>query len=874
MFTWNFQYVSKARLEETLTQLMLNTEKTDVLIRIHTAIHLKDEAVELAKFVKNIVPGAHIYGTSTTAVIYRGKLFRNQCVISVTMMNDAKVTTAMIPVFDPNTFMMIPGEELTNKVAECLPVKDTKLLLAFTTGKYLEVSGFVNSFNDAYPNIQMIGGVAISPEAAIKNDREIGFVFDETGCYDDAILLASISGDTVESYTSCATGVETVGKDLEITDTFANCILKLDGKDAGEEYRMQVGELLDQDNTIIKLFPYAYSDKENAPFFVGFRDDLSLSEIFPREIPDFKKAFDEHPSEDIDSKRKLIRGNHYFRKGQKIKRAFIYDKKIVSDNRALFRRIENFEKAETIFGYSCLMRARLYPNCTRWELSAYEETNMCGCVTDGEIMTHNNTSTFVNCAFVVSVFGEKAETQIYNPFVFQHTDSLATDNRDLIDYLINIESEIEREKDDESLSDIREFARECEAKLFLDEGEGIANEVALNTDISIKGFDRICMIDITDSSGMKSVFSKQLIELTYRNYISNCKSFCLEKNYRIYLIDGWHIAIGTPSYKTSLNEFEEEMKALQQILFESSREYIAIVPLFCLIDGCTLGNIDSSYYSARVEMMKKNIQFYVTSPLLNQLDEESIREKYHMVNVVNYAIAHDKVIPYFQGIYDNKKNKITHYESLMRLEDEEGKIYYPDGFLDVARSFGHLYDSLSKTMISKVFEIFKDSKETSVSINMGIRDIKNPEITEFIYDFMASVKHPENFVFEILENEDIDGYDVLVAFVDRIHALGGMISIDDFGSGYSNLQHLMSIHSDFIKIDGSIIRQCCESDESERLVALIAGWKDISSREVSIVAEYVENTGIQEKMTRFGIDYSQGYLFSKPSPEVEIVKNN
>ena len=59
---------------------------------------------------------------------------------------------------------------------------------------------------------------------------------------------------------------------------------------------------------------------------------------------------------------------------------------------------------------------------------------------------------------------------------------------------------------------------------------------------------------------------------------------------------------------------------------------------------------------------------------------------------------------------------------------------------------------------------------------------------------MASVKHPGNFVFEILENEDIDEYDVMVAFVDRIHALGGKISIDDFGSGYSNLQHLMSVH--------------------------------------------------------------------------------
>ena len=80
----------------------------------------------------------------------------------------------------------------------------------------------------------------------------------------------------------------------------------------------------------------------------------------------------------------------------------------------------------------------------------------------------------------------------------------------------------------------------------------------------------------------------------------------------------------------------------------------------------------------------------------------------------------------------------------------------------------------------------------------------------------------------------------------------------------------MSIHSDYIKIDGSIIRHCCENDESERLVALIVGWKDISTREIAIVAEYVENSGIQEKMTRFGIDYSQGYLFSKPSPDINL----
>ena len=80
----------------------------------------------------------------------------------------------------------------------------------------------------------------------------------------------------------------------------------------------------------------------------------------------------------------------------------------------------------------------------------------------------------------------------------------------------------------------------------------------------------------------------------------------------------------------------------------------------------------------------------------------------------------------------------------------------------------------------------------------------------------------------------------------------------------------MSVHSDFIKIDGSIVRHCCESEESERLIAIIAGWKSISSRDIAIVAEYVENEGIQEKMTRLGIDYSQGFLFSEPTPEISF----
>ena len=107
--------------------------------------------------------------------------------------------------------------------------------------------------------------------------------------------------------------------------------------------------------------------------------------------------------------------------------------------------------------------------------------------------------------------------------------------------------------------------------------------------------------------------------------------------------------------------------------------------------------------------------------------------------------------------------------------------------------------------------------------------------------------------------------------MDKIHELGGQISIDDFGSGFSNLQHIASIHSDYLKIDGSIVRRCVDDEQSANLIALMAGWKRLSNRKVQIIAEFVENEAIQDLLMDFDIDYSQGYLFSRPSPEIEGV---
>ncbi len=150
MFTWNFQYISKARLAETFEQLRLNSQTGDILVRIHTAIHIEDEAVDLARFIAKLVPGAHIFGTSTSAVISWGKLIQNQCVISVTQMSKGRVRKAMLPTFDQSG-APIAVDRLCQSVKDAVIDDETKLMLTFLTGKYLDVYSFVERCNDFFP---------------------------------------------------------------------------------------------------------------------------------------------------------------------------------------------------------------------------------------------------------------------------------------------------------------------------------------------------------------------------------------------------------------------------------------------------------------------------------------------------------------------------------------------------------------------------------------------------------------------------------------------------------------------------------------------------------------------------------------------------
>ena len=143
MFTWNFQYISKARLSSTLKQLNLSAEQGDILIRIHTAIHLADEAVDLARFIKDLVPNSVIFGTNCSAVINKGNYALNRCVISVSTMSEARVRSAMIPIVDEYNGIPLPVDMLCGQIKKEFIRDDTRLLLTFFSGQFKDVFQFV-----------------------------------------------------------------------------------------------------------------------------------------------------------------------------------------------------------------------------------------------------------------------------------------------------------------------------------------------------------------------------------------------------------------------------------------------------------------------------------------------------------------------------------------------------------------------------------------------------------------------------------------------------------------------------------------------------------------------------------------------------------
>ncbi len=228
--------------------------------------------------------------------------------------------------------------------------------------------------------------------------------------------------------------------------------------------------------------------------------------------------------------------------------------------------------------------------------------------------------------------------------------------------------------------------------------------------------------------------------------------------------------------------------------------------------------------------------------------------------LIKKAIDKNTIIPYYQAILDENKN-IVKYESLMRLIDDNDNTHSPLSFLDIAKKV-KFYPQLTKIMIEKTFKKAINHK-INISINLSIQDITNSEIVNFIIDELSKNKIATFITFELLEHESINDYEVVIDFINTVKKLGCKIAIDDFGSGYSNFIYLLKLKPDYIKIDGSSIKNIHKDKNSYLITKTIHDCAHLLG--IKTIAEYVHNKKVFKTLKKIGIDEYQGYYFHKPS---------
>jgi len=224
-------------------------------------------------------------------------------------------------------------------------------------------------------------------------------------------------------------------------------------------------------------------------------------------------------------------------------------------------------------------------------------------------------------------------------------------------------------------------------------------------------------------------------------------------------------------------------------------------------------------------------------------------------------IANKYIVPYFQPIINNQTGKIEKYECLARILDDNNQVQSPLEFLDIAELTGMLPE-LTRIMIDKSFKVFQNHSY-EFSINISEYDLNDGYLREYLakklkqYNIKAS-----QVVLEVLEGISAIGAKNGLEQLLNLKEDGFSIAIDDFGVQHSNFERVHLMQVDYLKIDGSFIKNIHTDTKSYHVAKTISSFgKSIGAK---VIAEYVHCQEVQDVILELGIDYSQGFYFSEP----------
>jgi EAL domain-containing protein (putative c-di-GMP-specific phosphodiesterase class I) len=209
----------------------------------------------------------------------------------------------------------------------------------------------------------------------------------------------------------------------------------------------------------------------------------------------------------------------------------------------------------------------------------------------------------------------------------------------------------------------------------------------------------------------------------------------------------------------------------------------------------------------------------------------------------------------------------AHYELLLRLKDETGRIVSPNDFIAAAERYG-ITPAIDRWVIENAFrwlvsEADEREKLLMCSINLSGQSLGDDKFLPFVIDqFHRSGLDAKKICFEITETAAVASFSQANRFIQALKELGCKFALDDFGTGLSSFGYLKHFPVDFLKIDGSFVREILRDPIDREMVRSINEIGHLTGKQT--IAEFAENAEIIQMLTSLGVDYAQGYGVAQP----------
>jgi len=244
------------------------------------------------------------------------------------------------------------------------------------------------------------------------------------------------------------------------------------------------------------------------------------------------------------------------------------------------------------------------------------------------------------------------------------------------------------------------------------------------------------------------------------------------------------------------------------------------------------------------------------------------------ISRITNAFERDLFRLYFQPIVPiggGSRPGMIWYEILIRMLENDKTVLAPMAFLPAAERYD-MMPQIDRWVFSTFFAFFKNHIAGRVEnggficdINVSGMTLNDDSFLPFVRQLFATYRVPPPMIcIEITETAAIANLNQAIRFITELKALGCKFSLDDFGSGLSSFKYLKHLPVDYLKIDGSFVKNILESTIDSAIVSTINEIGHVMG--LATVAEFVENQAIYAALEKMGVDYAQGYHIARPRP--------